>query len=75
MSSSMTVCKNIENNPVALRQIFTGLINFDYKAVVPSLNFQDVRYKPSTSIEDSVRRQIGTKSFGSLHIGSENISI
>jgi hypothetical protein len=49
--------QNIENNPVALRQIYEGLIKFDYKAVVPSLNFQDVRYKPNTSVEDSVRQQ------------------
>jgi hypothetical protein len=49
--------KNIENNPIALRQIYHGLINFDYKAVVPSLNFQDVRYKPTTSVENHVRQQ------------------
>jgi hypothetical protein len=49
--------QNIENNPVALRQIYEGLINFDYKAIVPSLNFQDVRYKPTTTIEDNVRQQ------------------
>jgi len=47
--------QNIENNPVALRQIYEGLINFDYKAIVPSLNFQDVRYKPTTIIEVSIR--------------------
>jgi len=49
--------QNIENNPVALRQIYEGLIKFDYKAIVPSLNFQDVRYKPTTTIEDNVRQQ------------------
>ena len=49
-------CDNIENNPIALRQIYNGLITFDYKSVVPSLNFQDVRYKPTTSIEDHVRQ-------------------
>jgi len=48
---------NIENNPVALRQIYHGLINFDYKAVVPSLNFQDIRYKPTTIVEVRVRQQ------------------
>jgi len=48
---------NIENNPVALRQIYHGLMNFDYKAVVPSLNFQDIRYKPTTSVEGRVRQQ------------------
>jgi len=42
---------------VALRQIYEGLIKFDYKAIVPSLNFQDVRYKPTTTIEDIVRQQ------------------
>ena len=47
----------MDNNPVAFRQMYDGMINFDYKAVVPSLNFQDVRYNPSTRIEDSVRQQ------------------
>jgi len=47
-------CDNIEKNPIALRQIYNGLITFDYKSVVPSLNFQDVRYKPTTNIEDHV---------------------
>jgi len=49
--------ENIETNPIALRQIYNGLINFDYKAVVPSLNFQDIRYKPTTSVETHVRQQ------------------
>jgi hypothetical protein len=47
--------ENIENNPIALRQIYEGLINFDYKAIVPSLNFQDIRYKPSSAINDDVK--------------------
>lgn len=49
--------KNIENVPVALRQIYQGLVDFDYKATVPSLKFQDVRYKPMTSVEGHVRQQ------------------
>jgi len=48
---------NIENNPVALRQIYDGLIHFDYKSIVPSLNFQDVRYKPTSNVEPRVQRQ------------------
>jgi hypothetical protein len=50
-------CKNIEDNPVALRQIYEGLIKFDYTSIVPSLNFQDVRYKPTTSVGDCVKQQ------------------
>ena len=47
--------ENIENNPVALRQIYEGLINFDYKAIVPSLNFQDIRYKPASTVNEDVK--------------------
>jgi len=47
--------ENIENNPIALRQIYEGLIKFDYKAIVPSLNFQDIRYKPVSAINDDVK--------------------
>jgi hypothetical protein len=47
--------ENIENNPIALRQIYEGLIKFDYKAIVPSLNFQDIRYKPASAINDEVK--------------------
>lgn len=47
--------ENIENNPIALRQIYEGLINFDYKAIVPSLNFQDVRYKPASIVNEDVK--------------------
>ena len=47
--------ENIENNPIALRQIYEGLINFDYKAIVPSLNFQDVRYKPASAVNEEVK--------------------
>ncbi len=32
--------QNIKNNPTVLRTIYVGLIiNFDYKVVIPSLNF------------------------------------
>jgi hypothetical protein len=47
--------ENIENNPIALRQIYQGLINFDYKAIVPSLNFQDIRYKPASTVNEDVK--------------------
>lgn len=47
--------ENIENNPIALRQIYEGLINFDYKAIVPSLNFQDIRYKPASTVNEDVK--------------------
>jgi len=40
-----------------LRQIYQGLVDFDYTAIVPSLNFQDPRYKPTTSVEGHVRQQ------------------
>jgi hypothetical protein len=50
-------CMNIENNSVALRQIYEGLLKFDYKSIVPSLNFQDIRYKPTTSVGDCVKQQ------------------
>lgn len=47
--------KNIENNPVALRQIYEALINFDVSKVVPSGNFQTD--KPSTEVEELVKQQ------------------
>jgi hypothetical protein len=47
--------ENIEKNPTALRQIYEGLINFDYKAVVPSLNFQDPQYKPASAVNEDVK--------------------
>jgi hypothetical protein len=47
--------ENIENNPIALRQIYEGLINYDYKAIVPSLNFQDIRYKPASVVNEDVK--------------------
>ena len=42
--------ENIENTPVALRQIYEGFLNFDWKSIVPSHNFQDPKYKPMTSV-------------------------
>lgn len=48
---------NIENNPIAIRQIYEGLMNFDWRAIVPSENFQDARYKPVTSITAEVKEQ------------------
>lgn len=46
---------NIINNPIALRQIYEGLINFDIKSIVPSGNFQ--KDKPKTEIEEQVKEQ------------------
>ena len=46
---------NIENNPIALRQIYEHLKNFDIKSVIPSGNFQ--KDKPTTAIEAEVKRQ------------------
>jgi hypothetical protein len=48
---------NIECNPNALRQIYDGLMAFDWRAIVPSENFQDARYKPITSITAEVKEQ------------------
>jgi hypothetical protein len=48
---------NIESNPIAIRQIYKGLMEFDWRAVVPSENFQDARYKPMTSITAEVKEQ------------------
>jgi hypothetical protein len=46
---------NIINNPIAIRQIYEGLINYDWKEVVPSCNFQDPVYKPYTDITREVK--------------------
>jgi len=46
---------NIVDNPIALRQIYEGLINMDIKAIVPSGNFQSD--KPTTAIEIEVKKQ------------------
>jgi len=42
--------ENIEKNPIALRQIYEGLKNYDWKSIVPSGNFQDAKYKPMTAV-------------------------
>lgn len=47
--------KDIVENPIALRQIYEGLINFDVSKVIPSGNFQTD--KPSTEIEAEVKKQ------------------
>ena len=46
---------NIFNNDKALRQIYEGLINFNWKDVVKSGNFQDSTYKPITDITKMVK--------------------
>jgi len=47
--------KNIINNPIALRQIYEGLMNFNVSEIVPSGNFQ--KDKPKTEIEEEVKEQ------------------
>jgi hypothetical protein len=47
---------NILNNPVALKQIYDGLMKFDYKKVIPSGNFQDENDKPDTDVGKQVRQ-------------------
>ena len=49
--------KNIECNGEALKQIYDGLMAFDWKAIVPSENFQDPQYKPITKITDEIKEQ------------------
>ena len=49
--------KDIVENPVALRQIYEGLVKFDISKVVPSGNFQDKNDKPTTNIEGEVKKQ------------------
>ena len=46
---------NIENNPIAIRQIYEGLINFDIKAIIPTGNFQND--KPLTEVEEEIKEQ------------------
>lgn len=45
--------KNIENNPIAIRQIYEGLMNFDIDAIIPTGNFQND--KPITKMDKEVR--------------------
>ena len=47
--------KNILNNTNALRQIYDGLMEYDWKDVVKSGNFQDANYKPETNIVKQVK--------------------
>lgn len=46
---------NIENNPIALRQIYEGLMNKNIKEIIPTGNFQID--KPKTLIEEQVKEQ------------------
>ena len=45
---------NIVDNPIALRQIYEGLINFNVDEIIPSGNFQNE--KPTTEIEKEVKK-------------------
>lgn len=47
--------KNILNNTNAIRQIYDGLMTYDWKNVIKSGNFQDVNYKPITEITKTVK--------------------
>lgn len=47
--------KDILNNKKALRQIYEGLMNFDWKNIIKSTNFQDVNFKPETDIIKTVK--------------------
>ena len=46
--------KNIVDNPIALRQIYEGLMNINVDEIIPSGNFQNE--KPSTEIENEVKQ-------------------
>lgn len=47
--------KNILNNTNALKQIYEGLMKYDWKDVIKSGNFQDVNYKPKNNITNQVK--------------------
>lgn len=47
--------KNILDNTNALRQIYDGLMAYDWKDVIKSGNFQDANYKPDTNITKQVK--------------------
>jgi len=47
--------RDIINNKQALRAIYDELIKYDWKAIVPSGNFQDAIYKPKTEITKIVK--------------------
>lgn len=44
---------NIENNPIAIKQIYEGFKNFDVSAIVPTGNFQ--KDKPITKMDKEIR--------------------
>ena len=46
---------NILNNPIALRQIYEGLMKFDVKKIVIDGNFQSDKCKPDTEISKEVK--------------------
>ena len=48
--------KNIIENPVALKQIYDGLMKFDVKAIIPSGNFQSKKDKPRTAVAKRVKQ-------------------
>lgn len=47
--------KNILNNTNAIKQIYDGLMDYDWKDVIKSGNFQDANYKPDTLITKTVK--------------------
>lgn len=47
--------RDVAENPVAIRQIYEWLRNFNVEAVVPSLNFQSDASKPMTAITKEVK--------------------
>ena len=46
--------KNIVDNPIAIRQIYEGLMNINVDEIIPSGNFQNE--KPTTEIEKEVKQ-------------------
>ena len=47
--------ENILFNDIALRQIYNYLINYNWKDVIKSGNFQDINFKPETSVTRQVK--------------------
>ena len=47
--------KELQQDRRVIRQIFEGFKKFDVKAIIPSGNFQDEKYKPETSITKDVK--------------------
>lgn len=62
---------NIENNKIAIRQIYEGLMKFDIKTIIPSGNFQ--LDKPITQVEQEVKEQNKDKIL--LFLEDLNISV